>query len=98
MKAELNRSEAIAATLTLLRHLRDSRPVWTHDTPSSEGYYWMKPPNGYGDVVVVRVRLDYSEAETPFVVQIGDSANTGVQYLRDFESCHWCGPLEIPNH
>ena len=98
MKSELQRSEAIAATLTLLRHLRDTRPVWTSDMPTCEGYFWMKQPDGYGEIIVVKVRLDYSEPETPFVVQVGNIANTGCQYLRDYVDCQWCGPLEMPNN
>ncbi len=91
-----SRDLAVASVQLLHAYLRNSRPVWTHDVPTGEGYFWLKQPKGYGEVIVVRVRLDYSEFETPFVVQIGEPEKQGVQYLRDFEWAQWCGPLEIP--
>ncbi len=95
LSTEMNRSEAVAATLTLLRLFRDTRPRWTHDLPTRAGYYWMREGKS-GETLVVHVRIDYSEAETPFVVQVGHPADTGVQFLRDYHGCQWCGPLETP--
>ena len=96
MNSELHRSEAVAATLTLLRHLRDTRPVWTLEMPACEGYFWMRDDKR-DHAMVVHVRVDYSEREMPFVVQIGHPANSGVQFLRSYTGCQWCGPLEMPN-
>lgn len=91
------RTEAIGATLSLLAHLRDSRPVWTYALPSKEGYYWTRAGKGERPEVV-EVRVDYSERETPFVVQSGNPASVGVQYLRDCVGHQWCGPLEMPEN
>lgn len=91
-----HRESAVSATLHVLAHLRDTRPVWTHEPPTREGYYWTRGSKG-DEVEVVRVSLDYSENEVPFVVQSGHPAHNGVQYLRDFYGCQWCGPLEFPH-
>ncbi len=91
-----SRDLAVASAHMLHAFLRNSCPRWTHALPAREGYYWMKQPKGYGEVMVVRVLVDYSEPTTPFVIQIGDRATTGVQYLLDQVGCQWCGPLEVP--
>lgn len=91
-----DREAAVAATLGVLAYLRDVRPVWSHEPPTREGYYWVR--GGKRDeVTVVHVTLDYSEKEVPFVVQSGSAADTGAAYLRDYHDCQWCGPLEFPH-
>ncbi len=91
-----DRESAVTATLHILAHLRDTRPVWSYDPPTCAGYYWCRG-NKSDNIVVVRVSLDYSEKEIPFVVQAGHPENEGVQYLRDYIECQWCGPLEMPH-
>lgn len=91
-----DRDQAVAASLSILQHLRDSRPRWTRNLPTREGYYWTRG-NKRDHTMVVLVRIDYSETETPFVVQAGHPEDTGVQYLRDYNGCQWCGPLEFPH-
>jgi hypothetical protein len=91
-----DRESAVTSALHILNYLREVRPVWTHETPSREGYYWTRGAKG-DEVEVVKVSLDYSEKEVPFVVQSGHAANVGVQYLRDYYKCEWCGPLEMPH-
>lgn len=93
----MKRDAAIAAVHDLQQFLRESRLVWTTETPTREGYYWLRSDkNDFPEVV--RISVDYGENDTPFVVQSGHPANTGVQYLRDFKGvgCQWAGPLEVP--
>lgn len=92
-----DRESAVSAVLHVLGHLRDTRPVWTQEMPSREGYYWLRGSSKSDEIEVVLVRMDYSEKEVPFVVQSGHPANHGVQYLRDYHGCQWCGPLEFPH-
>jgi hypothetical protein len=93
--ARASRDEAIAAVRKLHDFLRSTRPVWTNDFPTREGFYWCQIQPDHR-AMVVEVRVDYSEPETPFVAQIGHPAFQGVQYLRDFSGCLWAGPLERP--
>ena len=91
----INRDTAIASLKTLQEFLRLSRPAWTNEMPEIEGFYWVRDRKG-ADIEVVRVRIDYSEPSTPFVVQSGDPAVQGVQYLSDYSGCQWAGPIEQP--
>lgn len=93
----MNRDTAITAVQTLHEFLRTSRPQWTHETPSKEGFYWVRGSKR-DHTMVVEVRVDYSEKDTPFVVQSGHPSDTGVQYLRDYQGCQWAGPIEMPQN
>lgn len=90
-----SRDLAVASVQMLHAYLRNSRPQWSHVMPIREGYYWMRESRK-DRAEVVEIRIDYSAAETPIVVQSGNPANVGVQYLRDYEGCEWSGPLEMP--
>ncbi len=91
----MTRDTAIAAVHTLHDFLRDSRPQWTHEMPTREGYYWTRGAKR-DHTMVVEVRVDYSIVSTPFVVQVGHPADTGIQFLASYQGCQWAGPIEAP--
>lgn len=91
----MTRDTAISAVQTLHEFLRDTRPQWTHDMPTREGFYWVRGSKREHQMVV-EVRVDYSIASTPFVVQAGHPEESGVQFLSSYSGCQWAGPLEQP--
>lgn len=86
---------AIIGTNQLRNLLRDCVPTWTNMPPCREGFYFMRADDK-AEVTVVRVRIDFGEHHFPLVVQEGDPARTGVQYLQSYAGHQWAGPIEEP--
>jgi len=95
--AKLPTREDAALGLRMIHSfLAATRPVWTNDPPKLPGYYWLRD-NISVQPIVVQVRTDFSENPPPLVVQEGRAEDRGVEYLRDYTECQWCGPIETPD-
>lgn len=89
------RDTALNAVQTLQDFLRSTVPLWTYQRPTKEGFYWVRGAKRE-HTMVVEIRIDYSETNTPLVVQAGHPADAGVQYLTSYQGCQWAGPIEQP--